>query len=172
MYHVNSTAYSHCTGASMHPPSSILTTACQTKICCWRDVLPLSRMCLTPCQPVLCLSIPAPCSSNASLKQCLGSGMILMCPAESKKPEQHCTQTCPAHRTVRSCNALYVSQLHNVLLLNNDTRCGNCSSVLILLVSGRIGEISAALQVGTPPKQNIKHLSLAMHYTEVSNELS
>jgi hypothetical protein len=161
MYLVHSTAYSHCTRASMHPASSIRTTACsnsmfnKTRLCCCRDVLPLSRNCVTQCQPVLWLSIPAPCSSNTSLKQCLSSGMILMCLVESKKLEQHCTQTCAPHRTVSSCNALYIRQLYNVLLLDNNTTCGNCSPVLILLASGRIGETSAALQVGMPPNRTL-----------------
>jgi hypothetical protein len=150
----------------------------KTRICCCRHVLPLCRMCVTQCQPVLCLFIPAPCSSDASLKQCLGSGIRGLWNDSHVSGRIKETRAAlhpdmrPPHRTVRSCNALYVGQLYNVLLLNNNTRCGDCSSVLILLISGRIGEISAALQVGMPPKQNIERLSCAMHYTKVSNELS
>jgi hypothetical protein len=115
------------------------------------------------CQPVVCLYIPAPCSSNTSPKQCLGSVMTLIIPNELMKPERNCTQSRLPHRIVSSCNAIYIGQSYNVLLLNSNTSYGNCSPVLILLFSGRISETITALPLGVPPTQNSKPLQFTTH---------
>jgi hypothetical protein len=39
------------------------------------------------------------------------------------------------------------------------------------VTASSIEETSAALQVGMPPTQNIEHMSLAMHYAEISYKL-
>jgi hypothetical protein len=39
------------------------------------------------------------------------------------------------------------------------------------ITASSIEETNAALQVGMPPTQNIEHMSLTMHYTQVSCKL-
>jgi hypothetical protein len=93
--------------------------------------------------------------------------------AESKKPVQHCRWACPPHRTLSTC--LLQCTIHRSVLTCDSAQQHHHVCELFpgaeSHISSRIEETSAALQVGMSPTQNIEHMSLTMHSTQVCYNL-